>query len=68
MKQAHMSSVEDRLLFNYRETKSKKKKNQKEEKQKQNCEQSVRYRFWKQGNIKMTMSEDQASCCIQTVQ
>jgi len=27
--------------------------------------QSVRYRsYWKQGNIKMAMSEDHASCCV----
>jgi len=54
------------IFSNYDETKSKQERNKKNgSKQKALCGQSVRYRsWWKQGNIKMAMSEpeDHASC------
>ena len=51
------------IFFNYDETKSKVGKNKKNEnKKKSRRGQSVRYRsWWKQGNIKMAVSEDHAS-------
>ena len=51
------------IFSNYDETKSKEEKNQKNgSKKKANRGQSVRYRsWWKQGNIKMAVSEDHAS-------
>ena len=51
---------------NYDETKSKEEKNTKNEsKKKAHRGQSVRYRsWWKQGNIKMAVSEDYASCWV----
>jgi len=54
------------IFFNYDETKSKEKKNKiNESKKKANRGQSVRYRSsWKQGNIKMAVSEDHASCWV----
>ena len=50
----------------YDETKSKEKKNKKNgSKKKAHRGQSVRYRsWWKQGNIKMAVSEDHASCWV----
>jgi len=52
------------IFFNYDETKLKEKKNKKNgSKKKAHRGQSVRYRsWWKQGNIKMALSEDHASC------
>jgi len=54
------------IFSNYDETKSKEDKNEKNGSKKQAYRgQSVRYRlWWKQGNIKMAMSEDHASCWI----
>ena len=54
------------IFFNYNETKSKEEKNKKNgSKNKALRGQSVRYRScWKQGNIKMAMSEDHASCWV----
>jgi len=51
------------IFSNYDETKAKEEKNQKKgSKKKAHRGQSVRYRsWWKQGNIKMAMSEDHAS-------
>ena len=52
------------MFSNYDETKSKEQKN-KERKKKAHRGQSVRYRsWWKQGNIKMAVSEDHASCWV----
>jgi len=52
------------ICSNYDETKWKEEKNKKNRsKKKAHCGQSVRYRsWWKQGNIKMAVSEDHASC------
>ena len=52
------------IFSNYDETKSKEEKNKKNwSKKKAHLGQSVRYRsWWKQGNIKMAVSEDHASC------
>jgi len=52
------------IFSNYDETKSKEEKNKKNgSKKKAHRGQSVRYRaWWKQGNIKMAVSEDYASC------
>jgi len=60
------------IFFNYDdndETKSKEEKNKKKGSQKKaHRGQSVRYRScWKQGNIRMAMSEDHASCWVQKV-
>ena len=54
------------ILSNYDETKSKEEKNkQNGSKKKAHRGQSVRYRsWWKQGNIKMVVSEDHASCWV----
>jgi len=54
------------IFTNYDETKSKEEKIKKNgSKKKAHRGQSVRYRsWWKQGNIKMAMSEDQASCWV----
>jgi len=52
------------IFSKYDETKSKQEKNKKNwSKEKAHLGQSVRYRsWWKQGNIKMAVSEDRASC------
>ena len=52
------------IFSSYDETKSKKEKNKKNRsKKKVHRGQSVRYRsWWKQGNTKMAVSEDHASC------
>jgi len=57
---------EKEIFFNYDETKSKEEKNKKNRsKKKAHRGQGVRYRsWWKQGNIKMAVSEDQASCWV----
>jgi hypothetical protein len=54
------------IFFNYDETKSKEEKNKKNRSTKKaHRGQSIQYRsWWKQGNIKMAMSEDHASCWI----
>jgi len=54
------------IFSNYDETKLKEEKNKKNgSKKKAHRGQSVRYRsWWKQGNIKMAMSEDHASCWV----
>jgi len=54
------------IFSNYDETKSKEEKNKKNgSKKKAHRRQSVRYRsWWKQGNIKMAVSEDHASCWV----
>ena len=54
------------IFSNYDETKSKEEKNTKNgSKKKAHRGQSVRYRsWWKQGNIKMAVSEDYASCWV----
>jgi len=54
------------IFFNYVETKSKEEKNKKNgSKKKAHRGQSVRYRScWKQGNIKMAVSEDHASSWV----
>jgi len=54
------------IFSKYNETKSKEEKNKKNgRKKKAHCGQSVRYMsWWKQGNIKMAVSEDDASCWI----
>jgi len=54
------------IFSNYDETKSKEEKNKKNRsKKKAHRGQSVRYRSrWKQGNIKMAMGEDHASCWV----
>ena len=54
------------IFSNYDETKSKEEKNKKNgSKKKAHRGQSVRYRsWWKQGNIKMAVSEDHASCWV----
>jgi len=55
---------EKEIFSNCDETKSKEEKNKKNGiKQKAHRGQSVHYRsWWKQGNIKMAVSEDHASC------
>ena len=52
--------------YSYDETKSKEEKNKKNgSKKNAHCGQSVRYRsWWKQGNIKMAVREDHASCWV----
>jgi len=57
---------EKEIFFNYNETKSKMEENKKiRSKKKAHCGQCVRYRsWWKQGNIKMPVSEDHASCWV----
>jgi len=54
------------IFSNYDETKSKEEKNKKSgSKKKAHRGQSVQYRsWWKQGNIKMAVSEDHASCWV----
>jgi len=54
------------IFSNYDETKSKEEKHKKNgSKKKAHRGQSVRYRsWWKQGNIKMAVSEDYASCWV----
>ena len=54
------------IFSNYDETKSKEDKNKKNgSKKKAHRGQSVRYRlWWKQGNIKLAMSENHASCWV----
>jgi len=54
------------IYTNYDETKSKEENNKKNgSKKKAHRGQSVRYMsWWKQGNIKMAMSEDHASCWV----
>ena len=56
------------IFSNYDETKSKGEKNKKngsKKKARAHRGQSVRYRsWWKQGNIKMAVSEDHASCWV----
>jgi len=54
------------IFFNYDETKSKEEKNKKNgSKKNAHRGQSVRYRsWWKQGSIKMAVSEDHASCWV----
>ena len=54
------------IFSNHDETKSKEEKNKKNgSKKKAHRGQSVRYRScWKQGNIKMAVSEDHASCWV----
>ena len=54
------------IFSNYDETKSKEEKNNKNgSKKKAHRGQSVRYRsWWKQGNIKMAVSDDHASCWV----
>jgi len=54
------------IVSNYDETKSREEKNQKSgSKKNARHGQSVRYRsWWKQGNIKMAVSEDHASCWV----
>jgi len=54
------------IVSNYDETKSKDEKNKKNGNKKDvHRGQSVRYRSqWKQGNIKMAVSEDHASCWV----
>ena len=54
------------IFSNYDETESKEEKNKKNgSKKKAHRGQSVRYRsWWKQGNIKMAVSEDYASCWV----
>ena len=54
------------IFSNCDETKSKEEKNKKNgSKKKAHRGQSVRYRsWWKQGDIKMAVSEDQASCWV----
>jgi len=54
------------IFSNYDETKSKEEKNKKNgSKKKAHRGQSLRYRsWWKQGNIKMAVSEDHASCWV----
>ena len=55
------------IFSNYDETRSKEEKNKKNgSKKKARRGQRVRYRsWWKQGNIKMAVSEDHASCWVQ---
>ena len=55
-----------KIFSNYDETKSKDEKNKMNgSKKKEHRGQSVRYRsWWKQGNIKMAVSEDHASCWV----
>ena len=55
-----------KTFFNYDETKSKEDNNKKNGSQKKaHCRQSVRYGlWWKQGNIKMAVSEDHTSCWV----
>jgi len=57
---------EKEIFLNYDETKSKEELNKKNRsKKKAHRRQSVRYRsWWKQPNIKMAVSEDQASCWV----
>ena len=57
---------EKEIFSNYDETKSKEEKNKKNvSKKKAHRGQIVRYRsWWKQGNIKMAVSEDHASCWV----
>jgi len=54
------------IFSNYDETKSKEEKNEKNRsKKKAHRGQSIRYRsWWKQGNIKMAVSEHHASCWV----
>jgi len=54
------------MFSNYDETKSKEKTNKKNvSKKKSHRGQNVQYRsWWKQGNIKMAVSEDHASCWV----
>ena len=54
------------IFSHYDQTKSKEEKNKMNgSKKKAHCGQSVRYRsWWKQGNIKMAVSEDHASCWV----
>jgi len=54
------------IYSKYDETKSKEQKNKKDcSKKKAHRGRSVRYRsWWKQGNIKMAVSEDHASCRV----
>ena len=54
------------IFFNYDKTKSKEEKNKKNgSKKNAHRGQSVRYRsWWKQGNIKMAVREDHASCWV----
>ena len=54
------------IFFNCDETKSKEEKNKKNRsKKKAQCGQSIWYRsWWKQGNIKMLVSEDHTSCWV----
>jgi len=54
------------IFSNYDETKSKEEKNKKNwSKKKAHHGQSVPYRsWWKQGNMKMAVSEDHASCWV----
>jgi len=61
-----MSSAGIFCFFKYDETKSKEEKNKKNGSQKKALRgHSVRYRsWWKQGNIKMTVSKDHASCWV----
>jgi len=56
----------EEIFSNYDETKSKEEKNKKNGSEKKaHRGQSVRYRSWrKQGNIKMAVSEDHASCWV----
>jgi len=55
-----------KIFSNYDETKSTEEKNQKNgSKTKAHRGQSVRYKsWWKQGNVKMAVSEDHASCWV----
>jgi len=57
---------EKEIFSNYDETKLKEEKNKyNRSKKKAHRGQSVRYRScWKQGNIKMAVSEDHASCWV----
>ena len=52
------------IFFKHDETKSKEEKNKKNgSKKNAHRGQSIRYRsWWKQGNIKMAVSQDHASC------
>jgi len=57
------------IFSNYDETKSKEEKNRKNgSKKRAHRGQSVRYKsWWKEGNIKMAVSEDHASCWVHRV-
>ena len=65
-KSAHLSSAGKKSFQTMIKTKSKEERNKKNgSKKKAHREQSIQYRpWWKQGNIKMAMSENHASCWV----